>query len=311
MAHCPGYFKIFEPQNRGDPLKLKEFLQYIEKGTFQPIECLVTHEVLLEKKLIEHIQKKYPQVSLKTFYGSECEVRDILNELYQTDLFSARKLIAIKEFHELKWDEDSIASFKKILSDPNLEHRIVIIISDLKKIPSRVNQFIQSIAHVMEIKTIYPNEMQDYIQYHTQKIGKKIEKSAVDALIEQLGTDLQEFHSQMEKILLYVREKETIELKDVLSLVGMTSHHTIFQLVDALMGKNRQRVLQIAGRMLASGQHPLLLLSLIIKQFQQLEWDADFIHQHAQKFNRQRFREEMEAFIREKWKAFEGNSHHG
>ena len=43
-----------------------------------------------------------------------------------------------------------------------------------------------------------------------------------------------------------------------------------------------------------------------IEKFEKLEWDAEFINQHAQKFNRKRFKIKLVEFINQKVSEFFG-----
>lgn len=253
-------------------MNINEFYKYLKKGTFSNLELLITSENYVINQFIEKIIQKRKNFDKRMLFGSEIEASNILNELYQNDLFAREKILIIKEFESVRWDSDSLQAFLRIVNGTNFPHQLVLVTSNKKLIPKEILTHISQKGHLIELRSIYPNELFQYIQNYVQSLDKTISSEAINELINHVGTDLQEVHNQLEKIILYKKNENSIELKDIEQIVGITSHFNIFQLIDALFAKNVDNVLQISQSILESGQHPLLPLSVLIKQFQQLEF---------------------------------------
>jgi DNA polymerase-3 subunit delta len=102
------------------------------------------------------------------------------------------------------------------------------------------------------------------------KRGKSIEKDAYYAMVDMIGFDIRAFANDLEKLINYVGNRDTITLSDVQALLKRTRQDPVFELTNAITDRNIESSLFFLNSMLAAGIHPLQVLTAIANQIRKL-----------------------------------------
>ena len=89
-------------------------------------------------------------------------------------------------------------------------------------------------------------------------------------LADNVGTDLYQLHSEIEKLRTYAGDARPIEWRDVDVLVLRSEQFSPFALDDAILGRDCKKAAQVIGAMLDEGVEPLIVLSRIVRVWRQL-----------------------------------------
>ncbi|MGI9537595.1 MAG: DNA polymerase III subunit delta, partial [Desulfocapsaceae bacterium] len=103
--------------------------------------------------------------------------------------------------------------------------------------------------------------IREMVQSVLAKMNKTIEPQALEMLFERVG-----FHPvgavlEIEKIALYVDERQRISRDDVDQMVGRTREDAIFELTEALGNNNPARVMTVLDHLLSDAVHPLAIIA--------------------------------------------------
>lgn len=103
--------------------------------------------------------------------------------------------------------------------------------------------------------------LREMVQAVLAKMNKTIEPQALETLFERVG-----FHPvgavlEIEKIALYVDERQRISRDDVDQMVGRTREDAIFELTEALGNNNPARVMTVLDHLLSDAVHPLAIIA--------------------------------------------------
>lgn len=96
--------------------------------------------------------------------------------------------------------------------------------------------------------------------------GKRLEKEAARALAA-LGAELQPLYAELEKVALYVGDKDTIGLEDVEAVCTGGTIGTVWEWCDAVGAGDRERAFRLLGRLLESGESAYRLVPLLATHF--------------------------------------------
>lgn len=107
--------------------------------------------------------------------------------------------------------------------------------------------------------------------------GKKMDKAAYLAMYEMTGFDLRTFSNNLEKLINYVGDSDTISVDDVESVLKRTKKDPIFDLTNALCDRNIERSLFYLDSILSADLHPLQVLAAITNQIRKLLLVKDFV----------------------------------
>ncbi len=124
-----------------------------------------------------------------------------------------------------------------------------------------------------------------WVQARMTMLGGRIEAAAAALLAQNVGLDVVLLEQELRKLQVY-KGKASVTVADVERLVPyLYSADVIFQLVDALGGRDAQTALKLLQRMMTVGaQHPLAILRMMVRQYRLLllaRWYRDRAHSEA------------------------------
>jgi len=95
-------------------------------------------------------------------------------------------------------------------------------------------------------------------------------RETAELLLSRVGTDLLMIHNELEKLFAFCQEQEEITpsvVENVSSLApAQILNHTVFQMTDSLVQKNRQEALATLNSLLEAGEPALRILPLVERQ---------------------------------------------
>lgn len=109
-----------------------------------------------------------------------------------------------------------------------------------------------------------------WIKKRVQTYGGEIEARAAASLAAVVGADLRLLDQEIAKLVTYAGGEQAITEADVETLVPYSQDAVIFDLVDALGHRDGRTAAKTLHRLLESGEHPLGLLGMIVRQFRLL-----------------------------------------
>jgi DNA polymerase-3 subunit delta len=109
-----------------------------------------------------------------------------------------------------------------------------------------------------------------WISERVRKHGGEIESQAAAQLAAVVGADLRLLDQEVIKLVTYVNAERPITTVDVDKVVPYAQTAVIFDLVDALGRRDGRTAAQTLHSLLDAGEHPLGLLSMIVRQFRLL-----------------------------------------
>ncbi len=112
--------------------------------------------------------------------------------------------------------------------------------------------------------------VENWITKRAKAIGVSITPDAAAMLANFIGNQLRLLANELNKLATYVGTGATITADDVRQLSAQVQEARIFDLTDALAGRNRKQALDILHDLLADGEPPLKLISLITSQVRSL-----------------------------------------
>jgi DNA polymerase III subunit delta len=114
-------------------------------------------------------------------------------------------------------------------------------------------------------------ELERWARQRITSKGGRITPRALNALVVNVGNDLQLLDNEIEKLVLYrMRDGSTIEVEDVALLCPHVAQANIFALVDALGQMNGRLASQLLQQKINEGMEPFQLFAMFVRQFRLL-----------------------------------------
>ncbi|MBU3922925.1 DNA polymerase III subunit delta [Patescibacteria group bacterium] len=181
---------------------------------------------------------------------------EISKSINSISMFDNNKLIVIENI--FSFDKEAQEEFIEKLKDFDKD---LIVWDEKPDLRTKLFKFLEPNSKKFDL--LKGSELRNWIKDYS----KDIESSAIDLLIEYVGSDLWRMSNEIDKLLNYTKK---IEKKDVELLVKPEFDLNIFNMVDALGDKDKKKAISLFKKHLNKGEDPFYLLSMFIYQFRNL-----------------------------------------
>ena len=122
----------------------------------------------------------------------------------------------------------------------------------------------------VEFKEQTDETLARWIGMRIRKEGKGMSQAAYNLFISKTGTDMENIDKELEKLICYCLEKDTIELSDVEAVTTEQTTSKVFEMVDAIASHKQRHALDLYYDLLALKEPPMRIMYLISRQFQMM-----------------------------------------
>ncbi len=236
-------------------------------------EDLVAAEESLDRLLREKISPEVWELAVSRLEG-ETLTPGILIEHCQALPFLSPCRAVIVEGLGKRLEQKEGEAFLSRLRDflPHLPPTTLLIFRERVRLAA-THPLVALVRPLGEVQEFVPPKGRDlslWIAREVRKQGAEITPAACDLLAATVGTDTAVLRREVEKLAIYVGPQGTIDERLVSELASEACLSDIFALVDAIGQRRRARAMLELRRLLQAGQHPLYILSMIVRQFRLL-----------------------------------------
>ncbi len=195
----------------------------------------------------------------------------IIEELSTTPWDGGEKVVAVTYGEQVPaaiWD-----SLVKWLGEHSYANSLALFFDKLDKRLKGTKSLIKLGVEV-DCPNLTGQTLIRWVQDYVRMQDHRIKQDALILFLERVGDDLSIIVNELEKLFLYVGDKQDIELEhveEVTTLVpGQLEKGAIFQMVDAIAAKKQDEAVDVLHRLVDAGEAPLRILPLIERQLRLL-----------------------------------------
>jgi DNA polymerase-3 subunit delta len=228
-------------------MKYAEFLNQIEKGKFPAVYHFTGEEDFLKREALEKLMAILVEPSLKSFNLDFLQARgvkaeEIINLCATLPFGSGKRMVVVYESQKLHpFQKDELLKYLPHVPKTTC----LVLFSNTVDKRLKFYQGLKKLAAEVEFSALGPEETSNWIKGRVKIYEKKMSPDAIDFLQEAVGNNLYELANELEKLTLYVKDRGSINLEDVETVVGYTKAENISQLARAIMEKNLNHALKI------------------------------------------------------------------
>jgi DNA polymerase III subunit delta len=253
-------------------MKPDELSRSMEKGEIAPVYYFHGDEPYLMGRAVKRLldltaPADSRDFNMDVFYGKECRGDEIAAAAQTLPMFAERRVVLVRRSGELSASaQESLAEY---VADPSPS---TCLIFEGEKIDQRKKFFleIKKNGNLVEFKRLYENQLGPFIREEAAARGKKVEPAALEMLVYLSGNNLQELAAELEKVATFIGHRDMIRVADIKEIVSDTKVDSIFELTDAVGGKDLARALRSLNTILRDGEAPLMVLAMLARHFRQL-----------------------------------------
>ena len=245
-------------------------------------------------KSFEISKKKFDKENFFLVYGeNEGHKNEIINFLEKnfnknTEKFDEAQILSNKEFFYEKIFNQSLFEKEKIVIINRCSDKIFEIIENIIEKKDADIKFILN-ANVLEKKSKLRNlfeKRRKLVIVPTYKdssitlvdIAKKffnnykisISQETINLLVNRCNGDRGHLKSELDKILIYIHDKKSINLEEIYKLTNLAENFSINELVDTTLSKNSQKTSDIINESNYKSEDGILILRTFLQKAKRL-----------------------------------------
>ncbi|HSB92617.1 MAG TPA: DNA polymerase III subunit delta [Flavitalea sp.] len=218
-----------------------------KKKLFKPVYWLEGDEEYYIDKLVdfaEHniLPEAEASFNLTVFYGKDAAWADVVNACMRYPMFADRQVIILKEAQQMR----DIEKLEQYINRP-LSSTILVVAHKEKKLDGRSSMAknLKKTAEVLTTKKLYENQLPEWTNDMVRSKGFSIEPKAAHLLVDHVGNDLSRLDNEIDKILVNLGTRKTVNEDDIERFVGISKEYNAFELQKALAFKDLPKAMRI------------------------------------------------------------------
>ncbi|NIQ38380.1 MAG: DNA polymerase III subunit delta [Proteobacteria bacterium] len=256
-------------------MKAIELEKALDKGKIHPLYFLHGDETYLIERVLQRIQSmclagKLKDFNYDLFLGGETAPDRIIDAAKTLPMMAPWRVVVVKDAH--LFAPQQVKAFLPYCEKPTPTTCLILIGQKTGHWKGHL-RMIEKEGRVVLFSHPPSHAVSRYIVTWTGEMGKTISPEAADVMGEMVGNNLSEVYQELDKLVSYVGERQEIGVDDVETVVSRVKAHTIFDLTEAMGMRNRTGALRILNQMVESGEPPVRILTMIVRQFR-LIWMA-------------------------------------
>ncbi|MBN1918707.1 MAG: DNA polymerase III subunit delta [Verrucomicrobia bacterium] len=239
-------------------MKLDEFRRVLANLRLRPVLLVTGTEPYLKTLIVETLKKHGAEAhgegfSCRSLYANSHTARQAVNECRAGEFFVTAKMVLLHEID--RYHKDDLGVLAEYVKSPDASSSLVMTAESVDGRTSFAKAVGKLEGGRTELKPMYDNEMPPWIDALAKRRNRRLSRAARGALGELCGTNLVALAAEMDKLDLYVGERELIEEADVAAVVGRSRMETYYRLRDAVLDHDAGGALEIWGMLADEGEN--------------------------------------------------------
>lgn len=252
MAYSPESVLADIKQNKYAPI-------YFLQGEEPYYIDLIT--AAIEKNALQESEKGFNQVIM---YGKDAEVNKIITNARRYPMMAERQVVIVKEAQEIPDlnKEEGQRLLESYIKNP-LPSTILVFAHKYKTLDGRksLSKAFAAGAVMVTAKKIYDNKIPEWVNNYVKARGHSIDMKATQMLADFIGNNLSSLSNEIDKIIINLKEKATIDAGLIQRFVGISKEYNAFELQKALAIKDVVKANRIVNYFEANPKsNPIVLI---------------------------------------------------
>lgn len=218
-----------------------------KRKSFKPVYWLEGEEEYFIDKAIEYaehhiLNENEASFNLSVFYGKDANWADIINACRRYPMFAERQVVLLKEAQQMR----DVEKLEAYIENP-LSSTVLVVSYKEKKLDARkkFTRLVKETGVLLTTKKMYDRDLPEWAQNMIHEKGLTITPRALSLVVDHIGNDLTRIENEIDKLLLNLGKRKSITEEDIEEYIGVSKDYNVFELQNALAGKNLSRSMQI------------------------------------------------------------------
>lgn len=262
------------PKQKNSSIPIEGLIASFKRKDFAPLYLFHGEEDFLIEETVDLLLEYAVDASSKSFnldviQGGEADVKDVVSHASSFPMMAERRVVIVRDAEKLVATGANRDILLRYLEHP-LASTVMVFVTPKADMRLAVFKAFQERGIVVEFKPLYENLIPGWITKRVAQYGRTITSEASQLMQAYVGRSLREIHNEIDKLLIYVGEKQTIEPDDVNAVVGISKHYNVFELQKAIGQCDPPLAIDILEHMMDAGESPLGMIVMLTRYFHKL-----------------------------------------
>jgi DNA polymerase-3 subunit delta len=246
----------------------------LAKSRPEPVYLIAGAEAFLAGEVVRAIAKaaggKSSPAPTTTYDGKDVDLATLLDDLRTPDMFTPVRVVVVANAASFAQKND--AKLAEYAKSPASSGHLVLRTEKVDKCRKLLAAAKKTNAYVT-CKAPYEREIVPWVRNRAKELGRTLQPAAAALLADFLGTDLGLIAAELDKLLVYAGERDTITAEDVEAISLRDRGRVVFELTDAIGGHEPGKLLAVLGDLLDRNEAVPFIIYMVSRHLRRL-WAA-------------------------------------
>lgn len=240
----------------------------LKSGQFKQVYLLYGEEGYLKKQYKDRfIKAMLPDgdtMNYAYYEGKNTDVKEVIDLAETLPFFAERRLIVFENTGFFKTAAGAdLADYVKDMPETTY---FVFVENEVDK-RNKLYKAVNSKGYAVELSTQDEGTLKRWVFNLARRENKEMSEAVITYFIGKVGTDMEKIQRELEKVICYAIDRNTLTKEDVDAVcVTQLSNH-IFEMVDAVAAGNQKRALDLYYELLALKEPAMRILYMLARQY--------------------------------------------
>jgi len=190
----------------------------------------------------QKFKKKFDE---NIYFYEESEIlnneENFFNNILSKSFFEKKKLIIIVRA------TDKIKDIIEEIIKKKIEDIVIVLNANILEKKSKIRSFFEKNSDTICVPFYADNNqtLQGIVSSFFKGNKIIISQEAINLIVERSRGDRQNLNNELQKIQSFIKNKNKVEIKDLLKLTNLAENYNVSELVDSCLSKNKKRTINI------------------------------------------------------------------
>ena len=222
----------------------------------------------------EKFKKKYKE---NTYYYDENEIlnneNNFFNNILSKSFFENEKLIIINRA------TDKIKKILEEIIEKKIQDLVIVLNANTLEKKSKIRSLFEKSKDAVCVPFYEDNNqtLSAIVNNFFREKKIPISQLAINLIVQRARGDRQNIKNELEKVANFIKNKNKIEIQDLLKLTNLAENYNVSELIDCCLSKNKKRTINILNENNYSLEDCILIIrTFLIKTKRLIKLSKDF-----------------------------------
>jgi DNA polymerase-3 subunit delta len=262
---------VARSRTKGSDRGVEQVLRELERGERAPVYIFHGENTLLIDRALAQLRAmvvgESEDFGYRVFRGEDASGAEVVNAARTVPMLASEQLLVVRNADAL--DADDQAALLPYLSAPNPSTCLVLVAA---KADGRTKLIAQAtkLGMVHEAAAVTERELPGWIASRASARGLRMSPAVAQALGESTGADAATVEDALERLALFLGDRQEATVDDVDQVVSASRVRSVFELTDGLGQRRVPVALRALANMLRNREAPLRLLATLATHMRRL-----------------------------------------